>query len=111
MTVDSTFVPKLRRDLLRSDFGHEALIWSPIRQDPVALDPVARVMLDIVDGIATIGDLAEDVQAVVGIPLERAHEQVQRIVTLIDRAGALMTSDAHSVPEQRRELFVNPPSR
>ena len=77
MTFDPSFVPVLRSDLLRRDLGHESLIWSPIRAKPTSLDPVASVMLQVVDGAATVADLASDVEDVVGIDASLAEARVQ----------------------------------
>jgi len=102
--------PALRADLLRRDVGYETCLWSPIRRHPVALDAVTRVMLDVIDGQATIGDLTEDVREVVGIPDDLARSQIHRIIGLLDMAGALVTSSPEPLPERQPELFVNPPS-
>lgn len=104
------FVPILRKDLLRRQVEHETLIWSPIREDATALDPVTSVMLDVIDGEATTADLAQDVAEVVGLDAELATMQVRRILASLNGAGALETSVPHSVPERQRELFINPPS-
>lgn len=102
--------PALRPDLLRRDIGHEAVIWSPIRQDPISLDAVARVLLDIIDGHASIAELISDVHEVIGVPREVAAARVHQVVNQLDTAGALTTSMLSSTPERQRELFVNPPS-
>ena len=104
-----SFAPQLRADLLRRDLDHEAVIWSPLRSTPTALDAIATVMLSVIDGTGTVDELAEDVRDVVGLDGELARAQVNRIVDQLDAAGALATSSA-STPERQRELFVNPPS-
>lgn len=110
MTFDDQFVPSLRTDLLRRDIDGEAVLWSPIRADPVALDPVATVMLDVIDGVATISDLVLDVQDVIGVSNDIARAQVQRIIRRLDDARVLTASMPSPVPERQRELFINPPS-
>jgi uncharacterized protein YbjT (DUF2867 family) len=110
MIVDGGFKPQLRADLLRLDIEPGAVIWSPIRSSPAALDPLARVMVDVLDGRGTIDDIVADVHEVVGISVELAETQVRRILHLLDGAGALTTSQARSAPERQRELFINPPS-
>lgn len=110
MTFDPTFAPALRPDLLRRDVGHESVIWSPIRADPLALDPIATVMLEVVDGAATVADLIQDVRDVVGIDDSLAETRVQQVLARFDEAGALATSLPSSHAERQRELFINPPS-
>ncbi len=111
MDFASDFVPRLRDDLLRCPVGSEAVIWSPVRHAPVALDAVAAVMLDVVDGEASVAELTNDVYEIVGVPMAVAETRVQRIIGLFEHAGALATSKPMSLPERQRELFTNPPSR
>jgi hypothetical protein len=107
MGRDEGFVPVLRGDLLRRDFEHEAVVWSPIRREPIALDPVATVMLGVIDGSATVADLTADVQDVVGVSQEVASAQVHRIIDWLDRGGALASSAEEPVTSPR-SLFVSP---
>ena len=52
-------VPELRADFERRDLGAESVVWSALAPTPTALDPVATVMLDVIDGSTSIGDLAD----------------------------------------------------
>ena len=107
---DPDWRPAIRSDLLCRQFDHESVVWSPLRQDPVALDAIATTLLGILDGEATIAELIEDVHDVVGISRDLARSQVLRTVELLHDAGALTTSIVESIPERQRELFINPPS-
>ena len=109
MNQDPCFVPELRPDLIRRDLGLEAVAWSPEHPWPVALDPASRVMLDVIDGSATISDLVADVQDVVGIATELAQAQVNRIIDRFDRGGLLTTSRPDPAPGVR-SVFVSPAS-
>src|SRR5688572_6482089 len=86
------FVPELGRDFVRRDLGAQSVVWSPFAAEPTALDPIATVMLDVVDGEASAADLATDVHEEIGIPLETAQRQVARVVELYARAGLLSVS-------------------
>lgn len=110
MTVDPTFVARIRDDLLRRDLGLEAVIWSPIRHAPESLDPIVTVIADLIDGSATVADLVEDIQDVVGVPAAIAQSQVARALSTLEGAGALSTSVPEQPAERQRELFLNPPS-
>lgn len=112
MSLEDAFVPRLRRDFLRSDIDGEAVVWSPDRGVPAALDPVTTVMLDVIDGSASIADLGADVQDVVGVPHDVARTQVLRTVGLLDEAGILTTStdwgDQARAAILRRDYFEGP---
>jgi hypothetical protein len=103
-------VPQLRPDFVRRDIATESVVWSPLAAVPTALDPVSTVMLDVIDGTASIGELALDVHEAVGIPLEDARRQVTRIVELFGEAGLLTWSTATSTAIEAiasRELFLS----
>jgi hypothetical protein len=103
-------VPELRPDFVRRDLGAESVVWSPLAPAPTALDPVATVMLDVLDGAASIGDLAIDVHEAVGVSMEDAQRQVTRIVELYAEAGLLTWSTATSTAVEAiesRELFLS----
>lgn len=105
------FVPTLRTDLLRHEMGGETIVWSPLAIEPTVLDPVATVMLDVIDGEATVGKLAIEVHEEVGVALDVAQQQVGRTVELFGRAGLLTASTSTTTAKVaivNRELFVNP---
>lgn len=83
------FVPSLRTDYLRRDLDGQAVVWSPDRSCPSSLDPAATVMLEVLDGDASIAQLAREVSDEVGVPVDTALGQVSRIVHLFAVAGLL----------------------
>lgn len=109
MSFEDAFVPRLRTDLLLQEVGPETVVWSPIRGEPASLDPVATVMLKVVDGSATVADLVEDVEAVVAVPDEVARAQVLRTLIQMDQAGLLETSQP-APPARETSIFVSPVS-
>jgi hypothetical protein len=107
------FVPVRAADLTRVDVGSEAVVWSPGRPEPMALDPVATVMLGVIDGSASVAELAGEVHEEVGVPPDVARSQVERVLTLFDRAGALSTSDRYDSAAEailQRQLHIHPVS-
>ena len=77
------------------------------------LDPVATVLLDVIDGIASIGEIAADVQEVIGLPYDVARHRVANIVRTFDDARLLTTSSSNERADEaitRRELFAVPPN-
>lgn len=105
------FVPMLRSDFERRAVGTECVVWSPLAPEPTALDSLAAVMLDVVDGVASIGDLAIDVHEEIGVPIEQARDQVTRIVESFTSADLLTSSPSTTTADEaiaRRALFLGP---
>ena len=108
---DMMDVPELRGDYLRRDVDGGCVVWSPVLSAPTVLDPVAAVMLEVIDGEASIGQLVKEVHEEVGVPLDIAHKQVERAVHLFDAARLLTSSDGSSPSgDENRlsELFSGP---
>lgn len=111
MTELLEFVPTLRADFLRREIDGETVVWSPLVGEPTVLDPVATVMLDVIDGQATVGQMATEVHEEVGVGPDIARHEVTRIVELFGGIG-LLTASTSTTPASdaiaARELFVNP---
>lgn len=111
LTVDlGAFVPALRDDFERRVVAGESVVWSPLVDEPTVLDPVATVMLDVVDGTASIAELANDVHEVVGVPVDTALRQVVRVVEEFGQTGLLTSSTSETSVEEaieNRPLFVS----
>ena len=104
-------VPQLRPDLIRRSIDNDVIIWSPLASEPTVLDPVAAVMLDVVDGDASVRELAHEVSQEVGIAFDIALREVQRTVALFADAASLTTSSSPvtAIDElARREIFLSP---
>ncbi len=111
MTDLADFVPALRSDFLRCEVDGETIVWSHMTAGPTLLDPVAALMLDVIDGEATVGQLSSEVSDEVGITLDVATEQIQRTVELFGGAGLLTASTSDTTANEaiaEQELFVNP---
>ena len=110
MTEVTSRVPELRTDYVRRDIEGECVVWSPVAPEPAVLDPVATVMLDVIDGDASIGQLATEVHEEIGVPFDVALRQVTQTVQSLDGAGMLTSSLTPEVAAARGEVFPNPPS-
>lgn len=103
------FAPELRKGIVRQDIDLEAVAWSPAHPRPVALDPMARAILDMIDGRASLQDLADDVHEVVGVERAVAYEQVRRCLATFADAG-MLTSSAVQPDVLRTSPFISPMS-
>lgn len=105
--LDST--PAVRPEVLVRRIGDEAVVWSELRSVPALLDPVATVMLDVVDGVATTAELTDDVRAALGIDRYSAWSQVKRVLECFDDAGVLVSSVPDEAPlVEARPLLPEP---
>ena len=87
------FVPAIRAGVAQRRIDTEAVVWSELRGQPSYLDPIATVLMDVVDGLATIDELIEDVHDALGVDRYTARRQVTRSIDLFDSAGILETSE------------------
>lgn len=87
-------VPKLRDDLIIDAGDKDAVAWSPTQVEPIYLDPIATTMLHVVDGLASVGTLADEVADVLGISEDIALDQVARTVRLYRKGGLLESADS-----------------
>ncbi len=111
--LSSDVVPELRDGIERQDIDGEAVVWSPVSPVPARLDPVATVLLDVIDGLASIGEIVADVQEVIGLPFDVAQQRVTQIVRTFDGAKLLTSSSPIEHAKEaiaRRELFAVPPN-
>lgn len=108
--LPDSYVPQVRSDFVRHDIGHEAVVWSVLRREPAALDPVSRILLEILDGRASVGELATDVSDVIGLPRELADAKVRESLDRIEAAGLLERSTGVPGSLADREVFLTPPN-
>lgn len=107
---DERFTPVARVDTLVRPYGNEAVAWSMVADEPVFLDPAAALVLQIVDGRATVRDLVEDIHDVLGIDPAVALGEVIRSLEIFTAGGLL----ENRLPTSRRasndDLFRSPPN-
>ena len=108
-TMLDGFRPVLRSDNLARHYDNEVVAWSSASALPVFLDPIAAVVFQIIDGVATVADLINDVHAELGLAREVADLQIRKCLHLLDAGGLLATST--STPASATDdLFAEPPS-
>lgn len=104
------FVPTMRTDFARSDIESESVVWSTTRPKPTVLDPVSRVLLDVIDGEATVREICQDVSEVVGVTTDAALAQIHRSLGIFDTAGLMVTSAGTDQIVLSDEIFLTPPN-
>ena len=94
---DAGFVPQLRDDALVAQVGAEAIAWGPGAAMPTMLDQVNYIVLQLIDGDGSVGELTTDVHEVIGIPESLAHSRIQAALATL-RSGGLLTSSPEPQP-------------
>ena len=100
--------PEARADRLIRWYGNEAVAWSPVAAMPVHLDPLSALVVQMLDGSATVADIVTDVHDVLGVPRSVARDQLRRAVSRLDQGGLLTTST--EVPADDMDFFPGPPN-
>lgn len=82
--------PAIRDDLLVHAFDDaSALAWGN-HPNPVALDPAGHIVLQILDGQATVDELVADIHDIVAIPEAIARQRVEHTLRLGAAYGLLV---------------------
>ena len=109
--LDEASRPVVARDALVKHYGPEAVAWSPRGPKPVYLDPVSAIIIQLLDGSATVSDLISDVQEVVGVPREIASNRIRWTINQLDEAAILTSSPtSYELPTDTLGLFSAPPN-
>jgi hypothetical protein len=103
-----SLVPMLRDDVVIRHYGQESVVCSPSGEQPTYLDPVGSIVLQLLDGEASMAELADDICAAVGVPRSIAFGRLRTVVGQLDVVGALTTSDTPLRPAD--DFFYGPPN-
>jgi hypothetical protein len=104
------FVPVVRPGSVVRHYDTEAVAWSSNGAGPALLDAVSAVVIQIVDGGATVADLVEDVHAALGVGTDVARARILRALGVLDDAGLLETSTSVEMTLDDLDLFHFPPN-
>jgi SAM-dependent methyltransferase len=81
-----------------------------ISDEPVFLDSVAALLLQVIDGRATVNDLVDDVHEVLGVEPTIARGEVLRSLDIFAAGGLLENAPISSRPPSMSDPFVSPAS-
>lgn len=90
--------PRLRPDVEWRPFGQEAVAWSPLRREPAYLDGFAVLLSSVMDGRATLAELADDVADGFDLTADAAVVATQTVTAYLDHHGLLTMSEGEDVP-------------
>jgi hypothetical protein len=78
-------------------FGNEAIAWAPHSATPAHLEPIATIVWDLLDGATSVGDIANDVAAELGLPPTIVTNQAMRVAGQLDAAGLIVADATESI--------------
>jgi len=81
--------PKLRTDLTVVELDGEAVVYDAESMDVHRFNPSATVILGLLDGSATLEELAVDISDVFGQPKEKVVAQLDELVRQLDEGHIL----------------------
>ena len=81
--------PKVRTELTVVELDGEAVIYDEESMDVHRFNPSATLILGLLDGSATLEELAVDVSDVFGLPPEDALAQLDELIRQLDEGHIL----------------------
>jgi hypothetical protein len=102
--------PRARDDLLVRHYDNEAVAWSPTSSEPVHLGPFAALMLQLLDGDVSLGELIADVCAVLDLEEGGARDLLRDEMSHLESAGMLTTSEPTANDDCDDDVFPAPPN-
>jgi PqqD family protein of HPr-rel-A system len=88
--------PKVRADLTVVELDGEAVIYDEASGELHHLNPSATLIFDLLDGTATMRELAGDVADAFGLPAEEVESQIRILVRRFRTLGLLNGATASS---------------
>ena len=85
------YVPTVKPGSRIEASANEAVAWAAESLQPTYLDQVAKIIFDVIDGRATVADLAADIEDVFEVDREVAVWQLSRVLQLLDE-GRLISN-------------------
>lgn len=81
--------PKARTDVLFSEVGGEGVIFDPTTQQMHRLDPLARLLWQLLDGVATLEETCTEIAELFGADLEQVRNDVVALVLDLEARNLL----------------------
>jgi PqqD family protein of HPr-rel-A system len=81
--------PKVREDLTVVELDGEAVVYDDESGELHHLNPSATLVFGLLDGTASVRELAADVSDVFGIPTDEVERQLRRLIRDFRRLGLL----------------------
>ncbi len=87
ITVPVTYRPRKCSDVLELDMGDGFILYNHDSSLVHHLNPTAAVVWQVLDGVATVERLAEEIADEYGVPVENVAMQVTSLIAELDAMG------------------------
>ena len=102
--------PAIRDDVIVEHIGLEAVAWAHRSTVPWHLDTVAAVVVQLLDGRVSLGELVDDVSDVLGIPEAIARRRIRVVIATLENGDLLRPARSPTMEGDEPDLFVAPPN-
>ena len=87
--------PKIREDLTIEELDGEAVVYDEESTELHHLNRTATIVFDLCDGSATMAEMAEDISAVFGVPVNQVEPEVRALIRRFRKIDLLETRERH----------------
>lgn len=94
-SIDGSFVPVLKADVTSITLGTETLLWPVSTPAPLYLHSFAALLFSVLDGTATVSELADDVVDALELAPAEAFTRVSSMVETLSKHGLLVGVSDH----------------
>lgn len=91
--------PRIRPGVEAVDVDGQLVLWEPHSNQVHRLDPTASLLWPLLDGSATVTELALDVADVFGIRVKQAERDIAALVESLAATHLLDDADPRSAPD------------
>ncbi len=102
--------PAIRDDVIVEHIGIEAVAWAHGSPVPRRLDTVAAVVVQLLDGRVSLGELVDDVSDVLGIPASIARRRIREVIATLENWDLLSPARTRTTAGDEPDLFAAPPN-
>lgn len=99
ITVPASYRPRKRADVLELDMGDGVILYNSDSSLVHHLNPTAAVVWQVLDGVATIERLADEIADEYGLPVENVGMQIKSLIAELDAMGLVEDAGSEAAAE------------
>ncbi|HEX2294707.1 MAG TPA: HPr-rel-A system PqqD family peptide chaperone [Actinomycetota bacterium] len=98
ITVPPEYRPRKRADVLELDMGDGFILYNHDSSLVHHLNPTAAVVWQVLDGVATVEQLAREIADEYGLPVENVAMQITSLIAELDAMGLVEDASPEASP-------------